>query len=167
MGAELFGVNEPTVDAEMIAMLAALLGELGIPRSSFVVTMNTAKTLLLEQRSFWSGLEGRVLSTKLAKLLNLPPGTQFPDSVVDMLSGGLGKPLGGWPRKLVQVVVGKKKPNEKKPGKVNLKQTAEELAALPPHETANRRIRNARMKEELHVALRYPGYVEGLAASVS
>ena len=41
----------------------------------FVVTMNTAKTLLLEQRSFWSGLEGRVLSTKLAKLLNLPPGT--------------------------------------------------------------------------------------------
>src|SRR4051812_44882233 len=41
VGAELFGVNEPTVDAEMIAMLAALLGELGIPRSSFVVTMNT------------------------------------------------------------------------------------------------------------------------------
>jgi histidyl-tRNA synthetase len=41
VGAELFGVNEPTVDAEMIAMLATLLGELGIPRSSFVVTMNT------------------------------------------------------------------------------------------------------------------------------
>ncbi len=39
------------------------------------------------------------------------------------------------------------------------------LAALPPHETANRRIRNARMKDELHVQLRYAGYVAGLAAS--
>src|SRR5437762_7838025 len=38
VGAELFGVNEPTVDAEMIAMLVALLGELGIPERSFVVT---------------------------------------------------------------------------------------------------------------------------------
>ena len=39
----------------------------------FVVTMNTAKKLLLEQRSFWSGLEGRLLSDELADLLNLPP----------------------------------------------------------------------------------------------
>jgi nucleoside-diphosphate-sugar epimerase len=36
----------------------------------------------------------------------------------------------------------------------------------PPHEKANRRIRNGRMKEELHVELRYAGYVAGLAASV-
>jgi nucleoside-diphosphate-sugar epimerase len=42
------------------------------------------------------------------------------------------------------------------------------LAALPapPHELANRRIRNVRMKEKLHANLRYPGYVQGLAASV-
>jgi nucleoside-diphosphate-sugar epimerase len=39
------------------------------------------------------------------------------------------------------------------------------LAQLP-HESANRRIRNARMKEELHVKLRYAGYLQGLAASV-
>ena len=39
----------------------------------FVVTMNTARKLLLEQRSFWSGLEGRLLSDSLADLLNLPP----------------------------------------------------------------------------------------------
>jgi serine protease Do len=38
----------------------------------FVVTMNTARKLLLEQRSFWSGLEGRLLSEELADLLNLP-----------------------------------------------------------------------------------------------
>jgi S1-C subfamily serine protease len=41
----------------------------------FVVTINTAKKLLLEKRSFWSGLEGQVLTDAQADLLNLPPGT--------------------------------------------------------------------------------------------
>src|SRR5947209_1813858 len=39
----------------------------------FVVTINTAKKLLLDERSFWSGLEGRLLTDTLADLLNLPP----------------------------------------------------------------------------------------------
>jgi S1-C subfamily serine protease len=38
----------------------------------FVVTLNTAKQLLLEKRSFWSGLEGIALDDELADLLNLP-----------------------------------------------------------------------------------------------
>jgi len=38
----------------------------------FVVTLNTARQLLLEKRSFWSGLEGLTLSDELADLLNLP-----------------------------------------------------------------------------------------------
>ena len=41
----------------------------------FVVTMNTARKLLLERRSFWSGLEGRVLTDAQADLFNLPPQT--------------------------------------------------------------------------------------------
>ncbi len=40
----------------------------------FVVTVNTAKQLLLERRSFWTGLEGQLLSNEAADLLNLPPG---------------------------------------------------------------------------------------------
>ena len=40
----------------------------------FVVTINTAKKLLLERKSFWSGLEGQALSDAEADLLNLPPG---------------------------------------------------------------------------------------------
>ena len=40
----------------------------------FVVTINTARKLLLERKSFWSGLEGQVLSDAEADLLNLPPG---------------------------------------------------------------------------------------------
>jgi serine protease Do len=38
----------------------------------FVVTVNTAKELLLEKRSFWSGLEVFFLNDELADLLNLP-----------------------------------------------------------------------------------------------
>ena len=41
----------------------------------FVVTMNTAKKLLLEKRSIWSGVEGHILSDEMADLLNLPAGT--------------------------------------------------------------------------------------------
>jgi S1-C subfamily serine protease len=39
----------------------------------FVVTLNTAKQLLLERRTFWSGLEGVLLSEEQADLLNVPP----------------------------------------------------------------------------------------------
>ncbi len=38
----------------------------------FVVTINTAKKLLLGRPSFWSGLEGRLISGPIAQILNLP-----------------------------------------------------------------------------------------------
>ena len=41
----------------------------------FVVAINTAKRLLLDKKSFWSGLEGEILSNELSDILNLPPGT--------------------------------------------------------------------------------------------
>jgi len=78
----------------------------------FVVTINTAKKLLLERKSFWAGLEGQLLTDHEADLLNLPPGstgyiikTVAKDSpgeqiglrgatmVVDLGTGGV--PLGG------------------------------------------------------------------------
>ena len=40
----------------------------------FVATVNTAKQLLLERRSFWTGLEGQLLSSELADLFNLRRG---------------------------------------------------------------------------------------------
>jgi len=57
---------------------------------------------------------------KAADVPGLPPGTAFPSSVVEMLSGALGQPPGGWPRKVRQVILagagaapGKKPPVEK------------------------------------------------------
>ena len=47
---------------------------------------------------------------KPADVVNLPAGqTPFPDSVIDMLSGGLGWPDGGWPVDVWRAVLGPKK----------------------------------------------------------
>jgi histidyl-tRNA synthetase len=41
IGAELFGVDAPSVDAEMIAMLVAMLGEMGLPAGALEVNLNS------------------------------------------------------------------------------------------------------------------------------
>jgi len=38
----------------------------------FLVTSNTARRLLLERPSFWSGIDGRLISGPIAQILNLP-----------------------------------------------------------------------------------------------
>jgi len=54
---------------------------------------------------------------KPADVLNLEPGgTPFPESVIDMIGGGLGQPLGGWPKKLQHVILGDRKPLKGRPG---------------------------------------------------
>ena len=49
---------------------------------------------------------------------NLGPNhnVNIPNSVVEMISGSLGEPLGGWPRKIQQVVLKGGKPNRGRPG---------------------------------------------------
>jgi pyruvate carboxylase len=71
---------------------------------------------------------------KPVDVVNLEPGvTPFPASVVDMLRGGLGQPMDGWPRKLQQVVLGKEKPLKGRPGAdldpVDLKAEKKSLAS--------------------------------------
>jgi len=75
-----------------------------------------------------------------ADVVNLEPGvTPFPASVVDMLRGGLGQPMGGWPKKLQQVVLGKEKPLKNRPG-----------ANLPPADfKAESRSLAAKLKREV------------------
>src|SRR5262245_66060551 len=47
---------------------------------------------------------------KPADVVNLEPGSiPFPESVIDMMSGGLGWPEGGWPERVSLVVLGEKK----------------------------------------------------------
>jgi len=70
---------------------------------------------------------------KPSDIVNLEPGsTSFPESVIDMLAGGLGQPDGGWPKRLQKVVLGDKKPVTVRPGKlaapVDLQQLRTELS---------------------------------------
>jgi pyruvate carboxylase len=74
-----------------------------------------------------------------ADVLNLEPGsTPFPESVIDMLAGGLGKPMGGWPKKVQHIVLGKRKPLRGRPGAslkpLNFKKVEQELATKLKHE---------------------------------
>jgi pyruvate carboxylase len=50
---------------------------------------------------------------KPADVVNLEPGaTDFPESVADMMSGGLGWPEGGWPEQVQRVILGEKRAAE-------------------------------------------------------
>ena len=74
---------------------------------------------------------------KPADVVNLPPGTSWPESVIDMLSGGLGEPMGGWPPAVVKAVLGTAKPKRVKPVPVKLKETKAEIAAKTKREPSD------------------------------
>lgn len=65
---------------------------------------------------------------------SLEPGSiDFPESVIDMLWGGLGQPDGGWPKDVQKVVLGDKEPTTKRPGElaepIDLEATRAKLTA--------------------------------------
>src|SRR4029079_16212311 len=50
---------------------------------------------------------------KPSDVVNLEPGSQgFPESVVDMMSGGLGWPSGAWREDLQRIILGEKRATE-------------------------------------------------------
>ncbi len=56
---------------------------------------------------------------RAADVPKLKPGSiDFPESVIDMLAGGLGQPDGGWPVEVQKVVLGNRKPTTKRPGEL-------------------------------------------------
>lgn len=71
---------------------------------------------------------------KAADVPQLKPGSiDFPESVIDMLSGGLGQPDGGWPPAVQRVVLGNRKATTMRPGEladpIDLEATRSALAA--------------------------------------
>ncbi|MGV3773241.1 MAG: biotin/lipoyl-containing protein, partial [Verrucomicrobiales bacterium] len=88
---------------------------------------------------------------KPADVVNLPSETAFPESVIDMLSGGLGQPMGGWPKKVQEIVLGKRKPIEGRPGEgmppLNFEKTAAELESKIKREVTD---------DDLYSYLMYP-----------
>ena len=82
----------------------------------------------------------------------LPSGTSFPESVIDMLQGGLGQPMGGWPADVQKIILGKKKPFTNRPGeraeKVDLDKTRHDVAKVVGHKEAT--------DDDLYSHLMYP-----------
>ncbi|MCC6364318.1 MAG: pyruvate carboxylase [Bryobacterales bacterium] len=72
-------------------------------------------------------------------LLNVGPNHSLtlPNSVIEMISGDLGEPEGGWPKKIVEVVLKGGKPRKGRPGAhlpaVNLAETSETLEKKTGH----------------------------------
>lgn len=84
---------------------------------------------------------------RAADVPNLDPGTAFPESVIDMLSGGLGEPMGGWPPEVVKAVLGKKPKKRATSPRVNLQATKAELAT---------KLRREATDDDLYSHLMYP-----------
>jgi pyruvate carboxylase len=56
---------------------------------------------------------------RAADVPQIKPGSiDFPESVIDMLAGGLGQPDGGWPAEVQKVVLGNRKATVRRPGEL-------------------------------------------------
>ncbi len=61
---------------EVIGIVSHIISKSGgFEGLGFVVSANMVRTLLFEQRSFWSGMQGFVLRDQLAKIFNVPQST--------------------------------------------------------------------------------------------
>lgn len=64
------------MDGEVIGIVSHILSQSGGSEGlGFALTSNTAKKLVLEKPSFWSGLKGYRLPVELARILNVPQTT--------------------------------------------------------------------------------------------
>jgi S1-C subfamily serine protease len=59
---------------EIVGIVSAIISKSGGSEGmGFVTTSNMARQLLLEQKSFWSGVSGYFITNESAKVLNVPP----------------------------------------------------------------------------------------------
>jgi pyruvate carboxylase len=84
-----------------------------------------------------------------ADMVNLPPNTAFPESVVDMLAGGLGQPVGGWPKAIQKVVLGARKARTGRP-------RAEPIDLAATRAQLRKRLENEPTDDDLYNYLMYP-----------
>ena len=101
---------------------------------------------------------------KASDVTKIKPGSiDFPESVIDMLSGGLGQPDGGWPADVQKVVLGpNQKITTKRPGElaepVDLNEVAKLLNLQSP-------ISSLQSQDAIYSHLMYPGVYKDFQAS--
>ena len=99
---------------------------------------------------------------KAKDLLTNTSKIDFPESVIDMLMGGLGQPDGGWPEDIQKAVLGDKAPYTVRPGElaapIDLEQTRAELSNTLGHTASD---------DELYSSLMYPQVFTDYLASLN
>ena len=89
---------------------------------------------------------------KAADVPKLKPGSiDWPESVIDMLAGGLGQPDGGWPADVQKVVLGNRKATTKRPGEL-----AESIDLDATRAELSKKIGRAADTDDLYSHLMYP-----------
>ena len=100
-------------------------------------------------------LKAKDLLTNTAKI-------DFPESVIDMLMGGLGQPDGGWPKDIQKAVLGDKTPYTVRPGElaapIDLEETRGEVAQTLGREAND---------DDLYSHLMYPQVFADYQASLN
>jgi pyruvate carboxylase len=90
---------------------------------------------------------------KAADVPKLKPGSiDWPESVIDMLAGGLGQPDGGWPADVQKVVLGNKPATTQRPGDL-----AEPVDLEATRATVAKKIGRQVDDDDLYSHLMYPG----------
>jgi len=91
---------------------------------------------------------------KPADVVNLEPGaTPFPESVIDMLTGGLGWPEGGWPAPVWRAVLGDKRFKE---AKAKYLAATKKAAGKKPARTAGGEAELSKLRAELAEKFKRP-----------
>jgi len=81
------------MQGNVIGIVSSIMSHTGGSEGlAFATASNTAKRLLLEQKPFWSGIDGLVVTGALAKILNLPQGAGV--LVQRIGDGSIGSKLG-------------------------------------------------------------------------
>src|SRR5678816_3363840 len=63
---------------EVIGIVSHIISKSGGNEGlGFVVTMKTARQILIERKSVWGGLEGTLLTGELAEIFNVPGGAGY------------------------------------------------------------------------------------------
>ena len=99
---------------------------------------------------------------KPADVVNLEPGSlPFPESVIDMMQGGLGWPEGGWPERVSLVVLGEKRHREARARHAAAKRKPGHSAAAPLDLDRTRadlaeKLRRPATDDDLYSHLMYP-----------
>ena len=89
---------------------------------------------------------------KPADVPKLKPGSiDWPESVIDMLAGGLGQPDGGWPAELQKVVLNNKPSTTKRPGEL-----AESVDLEKTRDSLGKTLNRTASTDDLYSHLMYP-----------